>query len=135
MHWATRYIGIKWIIGGDSITEGFDCWGLFRHVQKEHYNLELPRISLREDNYHLKIKTFLGHEERHNWYKVEEPHCGDAVLMTCANYPSHIGVYIKDINGVLHTTNPLGVLFQTKKSLSLSNWKILNYYRHAKNET
>lgn len=48
MHWATRYIGVPYIIGGDKIS-GADCWGFVRLVLREQKGLRLPALAVGQD--------------------------------------------------------------------------------------
>ena len=42
-HWSSAYIGLPWELGAEG-PDAFDCWGLARWVQREHYGRELPQL-------------------------------------------------------------------------------------------
>lgn len=133
-HWAEDYIGIHWTFGGQTPDTGFDCWGLFRYIQKTYYGLDLPDIAVNEESLRdsiVAVSEFEAHEERQNWYEVDVPEDGDGVLLRLARYPHHVGVWIDagEQAGILHAIEA-GVMFNSPASLKSSGWKIAKYYRH-----
>ena len=134
MHWAAQYIGIKFRYGGQTLETGFDCWGLFRYVQKRHFSRQLAEIKLIEYQPQAIENEFNTNPELGNWYQVDEPENGDGVLMSTAKCPKHVGVWISDGEtvGILHAVDGYGVIFTSRQNLMRSGWKILNYYRYKK---
>ena len=133
MHWATKYIGIGWKFGGRDIhTDGVDCYGLFRYIQKKHYNIQMSEINITKYNFYNVVKEFKNAVELKSWYEVDTPQDGDAVLLRIAKYPNHVGVWIEDGEtvGVLHSVEKTGVMFSSKQNLLKAGWKISRYYRH-----
>lgn len=45
MHWAAKYVGIPYKIGGDALS-GADCWGLVRLVLRVERSVEMPELSI-----------------------------------------------------------------------------------------
>lgn len=45
MHWAAKYVGIPYKIGGDDLS-GADCWGLVRLVLRAELGLEMPALAI-----------------------------------------------------------------------------------------
>lgn len=45
MHWAAKYVGIPYKIGGDDLS-GADCWGLVRLVLRAERGLEMPALAI-----------------------------------------------------------------------------------------
>ena len=133
MHFAIQYIGKPWVNGGQGPDE-FDCWGFFRHVQREHFGREVQLIDVDANDLRTVARNFSDHDERSRWHKVDEPRDGDAVLMAHGKYPSHVGIWIDvDGGGVLHCTRGEGVVFSSPSSLKTSGWGRLEFYRHASN--
>lgn len=131
MHFAIQYIGKPWVNGGQGPDE-FDCWGFFRHVQREHFGREVQFIDVDANDLRTVIKNFRDDDERTKWKKVDEPQDGDGVLMAHGKYPSHVGVWLDiDGGGVLHCTRGEGVVFSSLSSLKTSGWGRLEFYRHA----
>lgn len=132
MHWAIAYIGLPWVFGGGTVRGGFDCWGLFKHVQETHYNIPVSDIDLENYDYHKIIMEFKSNSEFINWVEVDAPQDGDAIVLKAAKYPSHVGVWLDldDSCGVLHTVQSSGVIFTSRSNLSRSGWKIAGAYRH-----
>ena len=131
MHWAANYIGVPWEFGGRSI-EGFDCWGLFQHIQRERYSIEVSEIELTGYNFHNVVREFDKNEELKSWTEIGVPEDGDGVLLRMAKYPNHVGILIKDEEtvGVLHTVEKSGVIFSSYQNLERAGWKVARYYRH-----
>lgn len=42
-HWSAGFIGIPWRKDGEG-PAAYDCKGLVRHVQRQHYDREVPRL-------------------------------------------------------------------------------------------
>lgn len=92
--YAKKFIGTKYVWGGNSLTKGVDCSGFVQQVYK-HFGYTLPRISRDQAKKYKKIS-------------VSELKPGDLVFYGRVkdNYINHVGIYIG--NGqVIHasTTN------------------------------
>lgn len=96
--------------------DAFDCWGLVRYVQRQHYGREMPHIAVYSstaenlENLHAIIRHSL-------WKRAsDEALDGDVLLMQGADGP-HVGIAleINGIIGVLHAIGsqekPLSVVF------------------------
>ena len=128
MTWAVQYIGDPWIHGEH------DCWGFFRRVQKEQFNIDLPIMDIDANNMLAVARSMKTSGEKSNWEEINTPVEGDAVLMAHAKYPSHIGVWVDaDRGGVLHCVRGQGVVFSSRQNLDLTGWKHLTFYRRVKN--
>lgn len=133
LHWAFQYIGKPWANGAQG-PDSFDCWALFRHVQKKHFGLDVPVIEVDANSLRTVVDNMVGHDERKHWSRVSVPKQGDAVLMAHHKYPSHVGIWL-DVNGggVLHCIRGEGVVFSTVSSLKTCGWGRVEYFRHASN--
>lgn len=131
LHWAFRYIGRPWEKGAQG-PNSFDCWGFVRHINREHFGVEVPIIDTDADDLRAVIKSMTGDSERSNWLSVTQPKEGDAVLMAHCKYPSHVGIWLDvDGGGVLHCIRGEGVVFSSISSLKICGWGRVEYYRHA----
>lgn len=125
MHWANQYIGRPWEAGAQG-PGSFDCYGFFRHVMREHYGVDVQHVDVDANSFRSSVKAFGDGGKFEGWRQVDAPDDGDAVLMSQARNPSHIGVWIKDhklsINGALHCVQGAGVIYSTPQALRLDRW-------------
>jgi len=129
MHWAFNYLGLPWV-SGHAGPDSFDCWGLVRYVQKNHFNLDLPSIVVEADNIRAVVKEFTGNDELKNWIKVESPLNGDCLLLSQNKEPTHVGIWLDvDSGGLLHAVQGAGVVFSSKSNLRLLGYNVLGAYR------
>lgn len=130
MHWSIPYIGTPWAATAEG-PDAFHCWSFFRHVQAHHFNIDVPPIPNPDELLPI-ARQFNRHPELAHWRKTDKPGDGDAVLLTTARVPVHIGVWLDaDGGGILHCCEEHGVAFQTRQALNLNNWRIHNFYRHV----
>ena len=124
-HWAVKYIGAPWKFGGNDFS-GFDCWGLFRHIQKWEFGIDVPEIALPENNPKLILDTFENHEQRQRWVNHNhKPNEGDAALLSTHKRINHIGVWVEGSDsGIIHCINGLGVIFTKRAEIEVSKWNI-----------
>lgn len=128
-HWTESYIGLPYAKGGDD-PSGFNCWGLFRHVEREQFDIHAPEISEPEKLSKL-LRKVPAAAAAIGWEKVTAPRSGDAVLMAHAKHPSHVGVWVADVGrgAVLHCVRGAGVVLHSREHLRLDHWKIIDFYR------
>lgn len=102
MHWAAQYIGLPWSETGEG-PESYHCWAFVRMVQAERFGRALPPIPNPGDLL-PQARAFRDHPERARWPRVAAPEEGDCVLLRCARYPVHVGVWVGPAvgGGVLH---------------------------------
>ncbi|WP_337996236.1 hypothetical protein [Oleispirillum naphthae] len=129
MHWAAQYIGLPWSETGEG-PESYHCWSFVRMVEAKHFGRDLPPIPNPGDLLPL-ARAFRDHPERVRWPRVEVPMEGDCVLLRCARYPVHVGVWAGPAvgGGVLHCAEAAGVVYQRPDALAGNGWKIEGYYR------
>lgn len=126
MHWAFDYIGQPWV------RHEHDCWQFFRRVQLERFGRALPEIPMETYRRGACQALLECHAERAQWRPVDRPQEGDAVLLSHARHPSHVGLWVDvDGGGVLHCVGGSGVVFQTVKSLKATSWGHMEFYRHV----
>ncbi len=126
-HWAVQYIGIPWENGAQG-PESFDCWAFVRHIQREHFSVEVPPINVDASQLSAVVRAFTRHPELIHWQRVQTPQDGDCVLLSSNRFPAHVGVWVS--GAVLHCKKGPGVVHQTPAELSLSGWGGMAYFRH-----
>lgn len=128
-HWAEAYIGKPWV-KGTSGPDSYDCWGLVQSIYAARYGVTLPRVELDTYSPREVARVLASHPERTRWEHVESPQEGDAVLMSHALDPSHVGIWVASPpGGVLHAVRGIGVIFSTRDALYLNRWGRLEFYR------
>jgi hypothetical protein len=99
MHWTSAYIGRPWELGAEG-PAAFDCWGLARAVQRDHYARELPQLRvaterLKEGDEQLRVLLDLmrhtGWRLLPDWQTMED---GDLLRMAAPMGP-HIGIAVR----------------------------------------
>ncbi len=127
-HWSESYIGLPYEKGGGD--RGFNCWTFFRHVQLQQFGVRVPEISEPESRFRLLRKVPAVAVEL-GWGKVDRPKTGDAVLMAHWKHPSHVGLWISEVNGgaILHCVLGAGSVLATRKHLELGQWRIISFFR------
>lgn len=129
-HWANQYIGRPWENGAQG-PDAFDCWGLARFIQREHFARDLPAVDVDAMDILAVAREIKGNGERTKWSLVDTQADGDAVLLAHARYPSHVGVWIDvDGGGLLHCVKGPGVIFSTLSALRLAGWGHIEFYRY-----
>lgn len=123
----STYIGMPYIEGGQG-PDAFDCMGFFRMVQGKHFGIEVPTIIAPDYDDPNVVASCFNNEERENWYKVQVPQHGDAVMV---HRPLHIGLWVdEDGGGVLHCVKDIGVIFTKNAAWATSGFGRCEYYRH-----
>ena len=131
MHWAAQYIGLPWSRDGEG-PESYHCWAFVRMVQARQFGRALPAIPNPGDLLPL-ARAFRDHAERARWPRVETPAEGYCVLLRCARYPVHVGVWVgaAATGGELHRAEGAGVVYQRPAALAANGWRIEGFYRFA----
>lgn len=128
----SAYVGLPWSDGGRS-RDGYDCFGLVRLVLAEQLGIELPSYSEAyvtasdREAVSTLIKGELG-----PWRSIsagwERPL--DAVLMTEAGIPRHIGV-VASTGYVLHMPPGRESVVEPYRFGKL-RLRVAGFYRHEK---
>jgi len=105
LHYAARYLGIRYRYGGTS-TSGFDCSGFTRHVFKQ-FGIELSRSSFDQGQQGVSINKELARPGDLIFFKGRN---------TKHNRIGHVGIVTENNNGTLtfiHASRSKGISFQT----------------------
>ena len=98
-----QYIGIPYVPSGRS-ADGWDCYGLVKHVFKAHRNVDLPDWHASPEDLKAVMRTFRNAAYDSVRDKLAEqiasPEQWAIVLINRRNAAHHIGVYLN--GGVLH---------------------------------
>jgi cell wall-associated NlpC family hydrolase len=127
----SAYVGLPWSDGGRS-HDGYDCWGLVRLVLAERLGIELPSYSgayvtaADREAVSTLIKGGMS-----DWRPVsagwERPL--DAVLMTEAGIPRHIGI-VSSPGYVLHMPPGRDSVVEPYRFGRLK-MRVAGFFRHA----
>lgn len=132
-HWAAKYIGTPWAFGAQG-PQAFDCYSFTKHVQREHFGVEMLDVEYDRSNWREGAEHLRQGDEKSRWTEVTDPTEGDVILMGRNRMPIHIGVWIRANHtvGALHCLDRVGVVFQTRDMLRKTGWGSLTFYRHTK---
>ena len=95
--YAKKWIGTKYVWGGNSLTKGIDCSGFVQQVYK-HFGYSTPRVSRDMVKKYTKIS-------------ISELKPGDLIFYGRVkdNYINHVGIYIGNGQVIHSSTNYKGV--------------------------
>ena len=95
--YAKKWIGTKYVWGGNSLTKGIDCSGFVQQVYK-HFGYTTPRVSRDMAKKYTKIS-------------IKELKPGDLIFYGRVkdNYINHVGIYIGNGQVIHSSTNYDGV--------------------------
>lgn len=101
-----KFIGVPFTDDEPSFN-GANCYGLVALFYKVQFNIEIPKLDIKNDQSNRVFATFLKEISEH-WRKIEDLEFGDVIAMAHdAKHPKivqHFGVYIGE-GRVLHTLN------------------------------
>lgn len=130
-HWADALIGKPYRLGGRG-PEAFDCWGLLQFVWRSRLGLIVPDIGAQVEGLAARVRAFrsVGYGQVMA-DEVAAPAEYDAVYMTGARWPHHIGMWVLPDarGGVLHAVEGAGVLFQRRTDLAAADYRIMRIMR------
>ena len=133
LHWAYDYLGKPWVLGATG-PDAYDCWGLVRAVLTDRFGIDAPAVVMPDVEGLAVVREamaqFQHHPELARWREVEAPQEGDAVLLSAALDPWHVGLWLSvDGGGVLHCVDGAGVIFTAPLALQAAGWRRLSYWR------
>lgn len=127
---VNAYVGLPFVPRGRT-RDGVDCYGLFRLVFAERFDIALPSFdglyTTTEDGQELAdiIAQRLG-----PWREVEvgTERAGDGVLMSFKGLPRHIGLVLGS-GRALHIERGAGSLIESYQGPRLRP-RVLGFFRH-----
>ena len=130
IHWAAKYIGMKYTLGSRGPNE-VDCWGLLYLIYRREFHIELPEfpgIALADL---MVIRNQLREAIQTDWVEVEKPFDGAAVAMSQRATLHHVGIYVRSDGGkVLHGWDGRGVVADTISDLRLKGFRVIRFFKH-----
>lgn len=120
-----HYVGLQWAAGARG-PDAFDCWGLLRHVQAEHFGKVIPDVpefgAVARDMYDERMHS-------REWEIADKPFHGAGVLMRGGDDP-HVGAWLDlEGGGVLHSMERVGVIWSPRATLRMLGFSRLKFYR------
>ena len=104
---ATKYIGGKYVWGGNSLESGVDCSGFVQQIYKQ-FGVTLPRVSRDQATKGTQVK-------------VGKQRVGDLVFYTnSSGVVDHVAIYIGN-NQIVHAAS-------TKAGIKISSWDYRSIY-------
>jgi hypothetical protein len=121
-----QYLSLPYVEGGEG-PEGYNCWGLLRHIERVHFNRHLPAFVIGD-----AVATREAHEgalDSGLYWPVAEPVHGHPVLLRGGDDP-HVGVWLDyDGGGVLHSLEGKGVIWTPRNRLNMLGFGRMKFYR------
>lgn len=125
MHWTTAYIGLPYERGAQG-PDAWDCWSFFRHVERERFARELPAVP--DPNSWRAIAAGLPiWAAQFGWRMTGTPRDGDAVFLGRLRDPTHIGIWVDDLNATLHCAAG-GSMLHDARHLAAAQWRVRGYF-------
>lgn len=135
MHWAVSLIGKPYAALGKG-PERFDCFGLLQFCWRERLGWDVPNV-LEDAGAAFRAVMRDGGYGAGGFaaFEVDVPAEFDAVYMTGALLPHHVGLWIAPDahGGVLHASEGAGVAFRRRGALALDGLRIVKILRMRKN--
>lgn len=127
MHWAAKYIGVPYKVGGDALS-GADCWGLVRLVLRAERGIEMPALSIGQSGNDSALRRcFIG------WSAADLRRLCEFDIVTMRNaFGHHVGIVaMADDFGavVLHCDEPAShvMRFSTMPSFGYRDFRAWRY--------
>lgn len=93
------YDEIPFVDGGRDF-DGADCWGFCVLVARHTFGIELPEwphAGLTDGSIDLSIAQNSVDSRRDQFVKVDNPQCGDLVLLLPRHMPVHLGIIVQKL--------------------------------------
>jgi cell wall-associated NlpC family hydrolase len=113
-----KYVGIKWVKGGSSLSTGADCWGIVTIAIKELFGIEIKDClgcKAEGDELHQVIIN-----ETSKYKLVSKPQPAAIIVMYNNNKAEHVGLCLDKTN-VLHsikTSSSINTVSVLKRAFS-----------------
>ncbi len=126
----SKYVGVPYVDHGRG-PDGWDCYGLYYYVSREHYGVEVPAYSTAyptsDSQYRDAAVSAAIRAKAGAWQRVAEPVPGDGIVFNLAGQPLHCGIVIGD-GIMLHCLRGRGTAIEEFRTASWVK-RIEGYYR------
>lgn len=122
MHWATAFVGWQYRLGAQG-PDLWDCWSFFREVERARFGRTLPALPS-PPNLMAIAHAMPGWASAFGWCATAHPRDGDAVFLSRLTTPTHIGVWVADLQAVLHCAEGCGSVLHDARHLSGAQWGV-----------
>jgi len=123
-------IGLPFKNKGRSLEEGFDCWGLVKHMGKEELGLTFPDFIYDEANNDTNSMYFIEQVMTPKWTK-SDPVKGSVVVFIIGGIMRHAG-YMLDDDKFIHVLKDTSIVVESIRNPVWSN-RIAGYWRYNGN--
>ncbi len=129
--WVAPLMGKRWVSGARG-PEEYDCWGLLRHVFKNHVGISLPSCDeVDAANIPLVTKEISKAIYGGHFIQIDKPIHLCAVGLSKNSAIHHVGIWL-DVDGgvILHSNQGSNVTVQNIRSMRVSGFNTILFYRH-----
>lgn len=115
-------IGVPYLRGGVSPSEGFDCWSLVDYVRRQFFGLPSPLVDARARAGLASIRTLEAARASAQWIQIVppgDPGCVVGMAFAGRLFLHHVGVSLGPL-GVLHAW--AGIISNGRGSVTLTPW-------------
>lgn len=133
MTWWNKYLPCPFKEKGRSL-DGFDCWGLFKHIYKNDHpdQIILPGYEELYDNTNQReeLSDVIFDQTQKHWVEYDAGNEFDAIILRMRGVPMHVGIVTKP-GFMLHCVQGVGTVHETYDGTRWKN-KVLGFYRYEK---
>lgn len=125
-HWTAAFLGVGYARDGEG-PDVYHCWSFFRWVQQQRFGRALPphATPLSLGSIARAMPQWAAES---GWQQMAGPGDGDAVFMSTFKRPTHVGVWVADLQSVLHCPEG-GAVLHDKTHLAIFGWRLRGFYR------
>jgi len=131
MRWWDEYIGIPFAEKGRD-KQGFDCWGLVRHVYDKHCGILLPsydKIYNSTVNDGKDISAKIIEQTNKEWESVTKALEFDVIILRVRGLPMHVGLVTRP-DYMIHCQQGVGVSHENYTGARWAN-RVMGFVRYA----
>jgi len=130
-HWASKYVGIPYLLGGRD-RKGLDCWGLLRLIYLEVKEIQLPELPGICAQATLGIAHSIHQISTQEWHLLDKPEEACVVAMSQKEILHHVGIWtFSDGGKIIHCREGCSVVAETVRTLRLRGVRIFQYYSYG----
>ncbi len=122
MHFSNDYIGLPWVAGQN------DCYNFVKRIWRNHYQIDGLPLEYDGKDAIKSRRSFMNIKEQY-FTPITKPIDGCAVVMKQGRYPVHVGIWLEELQGVLHCIEKSGVIFTKPDNLYTLGYEVHQYYK------